>query len=144
MRLEDLTKLDQALRTMRLGVQLSEAMAEQAILLSKREANVNYKEDTWTHALVERFPANPVCKSRIESWIIFEPGDPKAENFRSYPYWKKYFEEGETILCSGNMMSWNILCESDVIHRKVKSPKLYVSEWEMKQITRDLSKRFGL
>lgn len=143
-RIDDLMKMDQALRTMRLGVQLSEAMADQAILLSLREASVNKAEGVWTHVLIERFPANPECKSYKETWIMFEPGDPRAENFHSYPYWKHALERGETVLCSGNMMSWNVLCDTDIIHRKVQSPKLRVSEWDMQQMTKAASKKFGL
>jgi hypothetical protein len=142
--LEDLLKMDQALRTMRIGIQLAEAMAEQAIIVSQREAIVNRQEDLWTHALIERFPANSSCKSRKEIWIMFEPGDPTAKRFHSYPYWKKYFEKGETILCLNNVSSWNILHDSDIVHRKVKSSELRLTEWDMKCMTRETAKKFGL
>ena len=153
MRLDDLMKLDQGLRQMRLGVQLAEAMAEQAVLLSKQEAwkaqhkyaEEGGKKHPWNHALIERFPANPDCPSRTEVWIIFRPEDVEiAREFHSYPYWKHALERGDTVLCSGNMMSWNVLSESDVIKRIVPSPKTKVTIYEMEQMVRDASKKFGL
>jgi hypothetical protein len=138
-------KMDQGLRQMRLSVQLAEAMAGQAVLLSKREAMMNRGDGKWTHVLLERFPANPNCKSRKESWIMFTPDEvEKASEFHSYPYWKHALERGDTVLCSGNMMSWNILCETDIILRKVVSEKLYVSEWDMQSMVKTASKKFGL
>jgi len=83
MRLEDILKLDQALRQSRLGVQMAEAMAGEAITLSIKTAQVHYRKlngekeiaPQWRHVIVERFPVNPDCKSRKESWVMFSPED---------------------------------------------------------------------
>jgi hypothetical protein len=145
-RLDDLLQMDTALRQARLGVQLAEAMAQEAILLSAREASLRRGEkELWTHALIERFPANPTCSSRKEIWIMFQPEEIElASKFHSYPYWKRALERGDTVLCSGKWMSWNILSKTDKVLMKVKSSKALLSEWEMKEVVKETSKKFGL
>ena len=44
---------------------------------------------------------------------------------------------GETVLCSGHSMSWNILVESDKILKEMTHESLYLSEWEMDRIVEE-------
>jgi hypothetical protein len=60
-----------------------------------------------------------------------------AQSFHSYGYWKKYLDMGETVLCSGHSMSWNILVESDKILKEMTHESLYLSEWEMDRIVEE-------
>ena len=144
-RLDELLSMDKYLRDTRDSIRLAEAIAFESILVSRREAIKNESEGIWTHALIERFPTNKKCPSRKEIWVMFTPYDIElAKSFHSYRYWKHAILEGETVLCSMHHSSWNILCSSDVILRKVKSSKEILSEFQMNEIIKATSEKFGL
>jgi len=145
-RLQELMKMDEALRMTRLGVQMAERLSQEALLHTQRLANQGRGEGPWNHALVERRSHDPNSQMlpRREVWIIFRPGDPLASTFHSYSYWEKHFLRGDTILCSGKMMSWNLLTPHDTVLLTISSEKLSMTEWEMQNLITKTAKKFGI
>ena len=149
---EDFMKLSQVERFTLSDIWFAQAMADEAIRYSQRLANTRYIEGIWEHAIIKRvesedFPGYP-HSAKTESWIIFRPGNESARDFHSFPYWSKYWEAGETILCSGTMMSWNILRETDEILITIMDKARHMTEWEVRSETKkrvnQFQKRFGL
>ena len=124
----------------------SQAMADQAYLYSQRLANTQYTAGIWEHAIIKRafsedLPGYP-HSAKTESWIIFRPDNKTAPSFHSFPYWRKYWEAGETILCSGTMMGWNTLRETDEILITIMDKARHMTEWEVRTETKKRVTKF--
>jgi len=92
----------------------------------------------WNHILINRY-------NRNESWIRFRPQDIElAKKFHSYPYFKKALQDGHTVLAQGYASGWNILLPSEKVIMSVHSTNLKMTEWDMKEHVKGLSKQYGL
>jgi hypothetical protein len=151
-RFEEFVKLPEEERNLMSEIWLQQALSDERYRYSQRLANSQYKAGIWEHAIIKRVPSEDFPgyphSAKTESWIIFRPDNESARDFHSFQYWSKYWEAGETILCSGTMMSWNTLKETDEILITIMDSARHMTEWEVRSETKKrvtkFQKRFGL
>jgi len=131
-------ELPEGEREMITGVWMGEAIRNEAFRYSQRLANQKAVRGLWEHALIER-------DGRKESWIMFKPDNETARNFHSFEYWGKYWEQGETIFCSGTSMGWNTMNSGDRVIISVRMDRMkYMSEWDFACEVKKISVEYGI
>jgi hypothetical protein len=131
-------ELPEEQREMITGVWMGEAIRNEAFRYSQRLANQKAVRGLWEHALIER-------DGRNESWIMFKPDNETARNFHSFEHWAKYWEKGETILCSGTSMGWNTLTDGDRVIISVRMDRLkYMTDWDFACEVKKISVEYGI
>lgn len=120
------------------GVWIAEAIRNEALWYSQRLANRNVVKGLWEHALIER-------DGKRQSWIMFKPDNETARKFHSFEHWAKYWECGETILCSGTSMGWNTMHSTDKHIFSATVDRLdYMTEWDFACHVKKISSEYGI